>query len=37
MPIWLELFVLLLFVYAAGLCLGWLIWGRDSSGKNIDG
>jgi len=26
MPIWMELLVLLLVVYAAGLALGWAIW-----------
>lgn len=29
MPITLELVVLLLAAYAAGLGLGWLAWGRD--------
>jgi hypothetical protein len=28
MPIWLELLVLALLAYAAGLALGWLLWGR---------
>lgn len=28
MPIWLELLALMLVAYAAGLALGWGIWGR---------
>jgi len=28
MPIWLELLVLLLVAYAAGIGIGWAIWGR---------
>lgn len=28
MPIWLELLVLLLVAYAAGMGIGWAIWGR---------
>ena len=28
MPIWLELLVLLLLAYAAGMGIGWAIWGR---------
>jgi phosphate/sulfate permease len=28
MPIWLELTVLMLVAYAAGLAIGWAIWGR---------
>lgn len=28
MPIWLELLVLLLLVFAGGLALGWALWGR---------
>ena len=30
MPIWLELFVLMLLAYVVGLALGWLLWGRDT-------
>jgi hypothetical protein len=30
MPIWLELLVLALLAYAAGLALGWLLWGRTA-------
>jgi len=28
MPIWLELLVLLLTTYVAGVGIGWMIWGR---------
>ena len=28
MPIWLEIMVLMLVAYAAGLAIGWAIWGR---------
>jgi hypothetical protein len=28
MPVWLELFVILLLAFAAGLGIGWVIWGR---------
>lgn len=28
MPIWLELLVLMLLAYAAGLAIGWALWGR---------
>ncbi len=28
MPIWLELLVLLMLTFAAGLALGWGLWGR---------
>jgi hypothetical protein len=34
MPIWLELLALMLMAYAAGLALGWAIWGRAGSGAN---
>ncbi|ANU07362.1 hypothetical protein A6F65_01053 [Paraurantiacibacter namhicola] len=30
MPIWLELFVILLLAFVAGLAIGWAIWGRGS-------
>ncbi len=29
MPIWLELFVLLLVAFAIGIGIGWAIWGRE--------
>ena len=29
MPIWIELVILLLFTYAIGLGIGWLLWGRS--------
>ncbi len=28
MPIWMEVFVLMLLAYAAGIGIGWAIWGR---------
>ncbi len=28
MPIWMEVFVLMLLAYAGGLGIGWIIWGR---------
>lgn len=28
MPIWLEMLVLLMIAYVAGLGIGWLTWGR---------
>ncbi len=28
MPIWMEVFVLMLLAYAIGLGIGWTIWGR---------
>ena len=28
MPIWSEIFVLMLLAYAVGLGLGWAVWGR---------
>ena len=31
MPLVLELIVLMLAAYAAGLGIGWLIWGSDAS------
>ena len=30
MPIWMEVLVLMLFAYAIGLGLGWVVWGRDA-------
>lgn len=29
MPIWVELMLLMLFTYATGLGIGWLLWGRS--------
>lgn len=29
MPVWLELLVLLLTTYMAGIGIGWAIWGRS--------
>ena len=37
MPIWLELMVLTLVAYAAGLAIGWTLWGRGSGEKDVDG
>ena len=31
MAIWFELIVMLLVTYAAGLTIGFLVWGRDAS------
>lgn len=36
MPIWLELLVLLLLTYAAGLAIGWALWGRRTERVEID-
>lgn len=30
MPIWLELFVVLLVAFAVGVGIGWAIWGRNT-------
>lgn len=30
MPIWFELLVLALIAYAAGIGIGWALWGRSS-------
>lgn len=30
MPIWMELFVLMLIAYALGLAIGWAIWAREN-------
>jgi len=30
MPIWMEVFVLMLLAYAVGLGIGWTIWGRTA-------
>ena len=37
MPIWLELLILALVAYAAGLGLGWALWGRDGHEGGDDG
>ncbi|WP_435417040.1 hypothetical protein WAB17_09085 [Parerythrobacter aurantius] len=31
MPIWLELVILSLFTYIAGVAIGWLLWGRSAA------
>ena len=36
MPIWLELLVLLMIAYAAGMAIGWAILGRRPSGTGDD-
>jgi len=28
MPLWLEIEILLMLAYAAGLAIGWILWGR---------
>ena len=37
MPIVMELLVLTLVAYAAGIGIGWLIWGRTERGEDTDG
>ena len=37
MPIWLELLVLMLVAYAAGLAIGWAIWRRDPAEDDSNG
>ena len=37
MPIWLELLMLSLVAYAAGLAIGWTLWGRGSGEKDANG
>lgn len=37
MPIWMELVVLMLVAYAAGLALGWALWGRTTAGRDTNG
>jgi hypothetical protein len=32
-----ELIVLMFVAYAAGLALGWAIWGRRQTGSDMDG
>ena len=36
MPIWMELLVLLLVAYAAGLAIGWVLWGRSARERATD-
>ena len=36
MPIWMELLVLALVAYAAGLAIGWALWGRSTK-RETDG
>jgi len=31
MPIWIELLILMLVAYTAGLTIGWAIWGRTTT------
>ena len=31
MPMWLEMTVLALVAYAAGLGIGWVLWGRNTT------
>ncbi len=33
MPIWSEILVLTLATYAAGLAVGWVLWGRRDTSK----
>ena len=37
MPLWLELTVLMLLAYAAGLAIGWAIWGRGPAENDDHG
>lgn len=37
MPIWLELVEMTLVAYAAGLAIGWAIWGRDTVESDDNG
>ena len=37
MAIWMELMVLMLVAYAAGLALGWAIWGRGPARRETNG
>ena len=36
MPIWTELLVLLLVAYAAGIAIGWSVWGRGAMEDDDD-
>ena len=37
MPIWIELLVLMLVAYAAGLAIGWALWADKSGEEHTDG
>jgi hypothetical protein len=37
MPIWVELMVLMLAAYGAGLAIGWGIWGRQAGETDDNG
>ena len=37
MPIWIELLVLMLVAYVAGLGIGWAIWGRGLREDDANG
>jgi hypothetical protein len=37
MPIWMELVVLMLVAYGAGLAVGWGIWGRGAKESDDNG
>ena len=37
MPIWIELMVLMLVAYAAGLTIGWAIWRRGAVESDANG
>ena len=37
MPLWLELMVLMLVAYTAGLAIGWAIWGRGARERDGNG
>ena len=36
MPMWLEICVLMLAGYAAGIAIGWALWGRDQTRQDMD-
>lgn len=36
MPIWMELTVLMLVAYVAGMALGWALWGRRQTRRASD-
>ena len=37
MPIWLEIMVLMLVAYAAGLAIGWALWADKSVEERSNG
>jgi hypothetical protein len=37
MPIWLELLVLMLVAYCAGLAIGWVFWTRGEAENDANG